>query len=162
VEILANIDDSKSLGPLVQQSLRDESEQVRASAVRGVKRHDVSLALPMYLRALKNELNVIVNRAGTALGQLGDETIVPVLIEALVTRHTYRVMEVDPTSISMGTNGGLGGSQLSPALAGMAATGQIAGLQIQSFSPPRMRQVSYERDDQNPSVLSALTMITGE
>lgn len=162
VEILSNIDGSKSLGPLVQQSLNDESDQVRTLAVRGVKRHDVPLALPMYLRALKNELNAVVNRAGTALGQLGDETIVPLLIEALVTRHTYRVMVPDPASITMPANGSFAGGGLPPQIAAMAATGQIASLQIQSPTPPRMKQVSYEQDEQNPSVLTALTMLTGE
>jgi hypothetical protein len=164
VEILTKIPGTKPLNPLVQQSLRDESTFVRDAAVRGVRRHDVATALPMYLRALKNELNVIVNRAATALGQLGDDTVVPLLVEALVTRHQYKVMVPDQ-SISVSADGSMasGGIPLPPNIAAMLATGQLPqGIQVQSNAPPRLKQITVEQDEQNPSVLTALNLLTGE
>lgn len=164
VDILNRIEGDKPLKPLIQQSLHDESRFVREAAVRGVRRHDVAAAVPIYLRALKNEHNAIVNRAGTALGQLGDESVVPILIEALVTRHQYQTLVPDQ-ALSVATNGSMapGGVPLPPNIVGLLATGQLPqGIQVQTNAPVRMKEVTVEKNESNPSVLSALKLLTGE
>jgi HEAT repeats len=165
VEILIQIDTGKALNPLIQQSLQDDSELVRDAAVRGARRIDVTAALASYLRALKNETNLIVNRAATALGQLGEKSAIPRLIDALVTRHRYKVMVPD-TSISMGSDGSMANGQvpLPPDVAAALATGQLPqGVQVQTVGvPKRMKRVVVQKDEQNPAVLSALSLLTGE
>lgn len=165
IEIMGHIPGDKPLNPLVQQSLRDESRLVRDAAVIAIRRKDgASTAIPIYVRALKNEANVTVNRAANALAQLGDETVVPLLIEALVTRHRYKVLVPDQ-SIAISTDGSFasGGAAVPPEIAGMLATGQLPnGVQIQGTGGQRMKEVVVQRDEQNPSVLSALNLLTRE
>jgi hypothetical protein len=167
VEILSRIEGERPLQPLILQSLWDESEAVRKAAIRGVRRKDVDKALPAYLRGLKNGLNLIVNRAGAALGELGSTTAIPNLIDALVTRHTYTLLVPDPAMgfRSDGTMTGPGQPVLPPEVELMLAAGQLPyGVQVQQFSaaPPRMKEVPIEKDEQNPAVLDALASLTGE
>ncbi|MGQ0636368.1 MAG: HEAT repeat domain-containing protein [Planctomycetaceae bacterium] len=162
VEILTQIAGEKALGPLVQQSLRDESSAVRTAAVKGVKAKDAALALPVYIRALRSDLNVQVNRAAAALAQLGDETAVPYLIEALITKHQYRVEVPDYSEIGVGTDGSLqSGVTLPPNIEVLLRTGQLPnGVAIAGGPPVRMKEITIERDEQNPSVLEALKTLT--
>lgn len=171
VEVLSRIRDEKAIGPLVLQSLKDESRLVRDSAVTAALRIDRQKALPAYIRALKNDLNVIVNRAGTALAQVGDETAVPELIEALVTSHRYRVLVPDKNQVGFRSDGGpapaTGTVPLPPDVAALLATGQLPyGVQVQEQQPPghelRSKAVLVRRDEQNPSVLTTLQLLTGQ
>jgi hypothetical protein len=167
VEIIGRIDGEKPLQPLVLQSLWDESRPVRDAAIKGVRNRDVDKALPAYVRGLKNELNLIVNRAGTALGQIGNDTVVPYLIDALVTRHTYVIAVQDPTPgvRSDGTMTAPGQPVLPPQVEAMLAAGQLPyGVQVNQVttSPARVREIPVEKDEENPEVLSSLTLLTGE
>jgi HEAT repeats len=165
VEILTRIEGEKPLTPLVQQSLRDDSRIVRAAAVRGARQKDPAAATEIYLRALKNELNVTVNRAATALGQLGDDNVVPQLIDALVTRHRYKVL-VPERSVSFSADGSMssGGVPLPPDVAAGLATGQYPnGIHVLGDNTTvRTRQITVQKDEQNPSTLAALNALTGE
>lgn len=166
VEVMTRIEGTKPLKPLLEQSLKDESQLVRTAAVRGVRETDVDAAVPIYIRALRNEANVMVNRAATALSQMGDDTVIPALIEALVTRHRYRVMVPDQT-MSVTSDGSMANPNavaIPPDVAGMLATGQLPyGVQVQTNGPPvRMKRVTVQKDEQNPSVLTALNLLTGE
>ncbi|HTI51079.1 MAG TPA: HEAT repeat domain-containing protein, partial [Planctomycetaceae bacterium] len=164
IDVLNRIVGDKPLKPLIHQSLYDESRPVREAAVRGVRHSDVAMAVPIYLRALKNERNVIVNRAGTALGQLGDDSVVPLLIEALVTRHHYQTLVPDQT-LSVTADGSMapGGVPIPGNIAGLLVTGQLPqGIQVQTDVPVRTKEVTVEKEESNPSVLSALSLLTGE
>jgi hypothetical protein len=167
VEILSHIGGEKPLQPLIMQSLWDESLQVREASINGVRKNDVDKALPFYLRALKNGLNMVVNRAGTALGQLGNETAVPHLIDALVTRHSYTMLVPDsPTGIrSDGVMTDPTQPVLPPSVELMMAAGQLPyGVQVQQWSPTpgRVKEIPVEKDEENPAVLDALTLLTGQ
>lgn len=165
IEILSRIEGDKPLTPLVQQSLRDESQLVRSAAIRGARQKDAAAATEIYLRALKNEANVVVNRAATALGQLGNDNVVPQLIEALVTRHRYKVVVPDG-NVAFGSDGSMvsGALQLPPDIAALLATGQLPqGIQVQGDGLlRRTREITVQKDERNPSVLSALNALTGE
>ncbi len=91
VRILAKIDGDKPVAALVVQSILDDSRSVRDAAVNAVHEKNAAKAVPIYVKALKSQLNQAVNRAAVALGQLADESAVPYLIEALITRHGYHV-----------------------------------------------------------------------
>jgi hypothetical protein len=162
VEIISAIGGDKPLQPLVMQSLWDESDAVRAAAINGVRKKDVDKALPFYLRSLKNGLNMIVNRAAMALGQIGGESAIPYLIDALVTRHSYTMLVPDQ-AIAGSAGGGMANAQpvLPPSIALMLAAGQLPyGVQVQSATPTRMKEIPIEKDEENPAVLDALTLLT--
>jgi hypothetical protein len=167
VQIIGRIDGDKPLQPLIMQSLWDESRFVREASIKGVRNRDSDKALPAYVRALKNSLNVIVNRAGAALGELGNDSVVPSLIDALITRHTYTVLVPDPP-VGVASDGTdvLTGQPVLPQSVGQAlAAGQLPyGVRVQNFSAtgPRMKEVPIEKDEENPDVLTALTLLTGE
>jgi hypothetical protein len=170
ISILSQIQDEKAIGPLVMQSLKDESQLVRQAAVSGLRSERVK-AMPAYVRALKNDLNVVVNRAGTALAELGDETVIPELIEALVTSHRYRYLVPESNQIGFRTDGSMvsspGAVPLPPDIAGLLATGQLPyGVQVNQAPTPgqelRTKAVLVRRDEQNPSVLTALQLLTGQ
>jgi hypothetical protein len=169
VGVLARIAGEKPIEPLIRQSLYDESRLVRDAAVSGVRGKDVTKVLPTYLRALKNEQNAVVNRAGSALAALGDESVVPQLIEALVTRHRYRVQVPINEPFGFRSDGGMvsNAPPLPRDIAVMLATGQLPyGVRIEYVQPPgvplRMKTATVHRDEQNPSVLSALGVLTGQ
>lgn len=166
VEILTRISGDKPVPALVLQSLWDESRGIRDAAVAGLLHKDVGKALPYYLRALKNGLNLIVNRAGDALGQLGNDAVIPQLINALVTRHVYTEMVADGAT-SFTTNGGMapvGQPALPPNIELLLATGQFPqGVRVDyPAAPVRMKEITYEKDERNQSVLGALNRLTSE
>jgi hypothetical protein len=49
-----------------------------------------------YLRYLKNRDNEIINRAGAALGQIGDPDAMGPLVDALITKHRFKVEDGNP------------------------------------------------------------------
>ncbi|MBS0265068.1 MAG: HEAT repeat domain-containing protein [Planctomycetes bacterium] len=167
VKILGNIEGDKPVSPLVLQSLWDESRQVREAAVAGLRARNAAKALPMYLRALRNRENAVVNRAGDALSQLGTEAVVPQLIDALITRHTYTELVPDQPLTMTSTGGSVPAGQsgiLPPNIEALLATGQLPyGVRVETpATPVRMKEVTYEKDEQNESVLTALNLISGE
>jgi hypothetical protein len=166
VEILTRIIGDKPVRSLVQQSLWDESKAIRGAAIAGVLRKDAGKAVPDYLRALKHGLNFIVNRAGDALGQLGNDAVLPQLINALVTRHVYTELVPDGGT-GVTTSGGMapvGQSNLPPNVDILLSTGQLPqGVRVDyPATPVRMKEITYEKDEQNPSVLGALSLLTGQ
>lgn len=167
VQILAKITGDKPIQSLVLQSLWDESRMVRETSVRGLLGRDINKALPLYIRALKNSVNLVVNRAGEALGIIGNESVVPNLIEALVTKHTYTMLVPEPPP-GLPTDGSgmvpVGTQVLPPNIELLLATGRIPGAIIQQYPPvgPRVREVTVEKDEENLGVLNALALLTGE
>ena len=62
-----------------------------------------------YIRALKSRDNELINRAGAALGQIGDRDAIGPLIDALVTKHKVQITEGasgDQHAYTFGEGGG--------------------------------------------------------
>jgi hypothetical protein len=167
VRILSVIEGDKSLAALVAQSVVDESRAVRDASLTAVRRKDPAKAIPMYVRALKNALNPIVNRAASALGQLGDERVIPHLIEALLTRHEYRALVHDqnsqiPASETMDLVAIIG-----PLSEKKAAFGKSPAKDPDSESAVfdadcEEFEVNVAKQEENPEVLAALTLLTSQ
>ncbi|MBI5758561.1 MAG: HEAT repeat domain-containing protein [Planctomycetales bacterium] len=167
VGILKQIDSEKAAGALTLQSLHDESDSVRTAAIAGIRAAYREKAIRAYVGALKHGVNQIVLRAGEALGTIGDEAIVPALIDALVTTHRYKVTVPGGagTTVSMSSDGNLvpNGISLPPEIAGMLLTGQLPfGVQVGPQPGAVSQQVTVKRDEQNVTVLTALQNLTGE
>jgi hypothetical protein len=125
---------------LVEHSLDDADEEIRLSCLDqliGKPTHDVT---PLFVDALRNKDNVRINRAGLALGKLGDKTAIAPLIDALRTTHKFTVNE--------------GASNPNQMSAGFSSTGG-GGLTMGSSVK------IIKRDLNNPQVLDALTALTG-
>lgn len=166
VEIISQIDGDRPVVPLAVQSLIDESPMVRELAMRGVLRKDSTKGVPVFLRALKHSQNTIVNRAGNALALMGDEKVVPQLIGALVTRHEYKELVLEKNEYTCNDQQFVRGvAVLPPRIALMVATGELPPPpEPEATSPfiaPEVREVTVERNEENPSVLDALNHLTG-
>jgi HEAT repeats/PBS lyase HEAT-like repeat len=96
---------------LVDYSLNDADEEIRFAALDQLVGKPQPDAVAQYVLALKSKDNVIVNRAGRALGQLGDKSAIGPLIEALVTQHKFALVEGtgNPNGINVGFSNQGGG-----------------------------------------------------
>ena len=168
VDVISGISGERPIASLVSQSLWDESREVRESSIAGLLSRDATKIIPLYIRALKNRANVVVNRAGAALEKIGTDANIPQLIDALVTKHVYVTMIAEaPVSVNVdgSTPAGNNAQQLlPPQVQGMLATGQLPyGVGVIAPTPPaRIREVSYEKDEMNEDVLAALYKLSGE
>lgn len=166
VTTLSQITGDKPLRPLAELALSDPVQAIRESALQALSRRDVSQAIVYFIEALKNRSNLIVQRAGKGLELIGDKSVVPELISALVTTHTYRVRVPDTTTTySFGTNGTFGntGVVLPPEIeAGLLAGRYPNGVIVLPSQQPKipMRTISVKHNHQNEAVLSALQEIT--
>ncbi|MGH7200135.1 MAG: HEAT repeat domain-containing protein, partial [Planctomycetaceae bacterium] len=170
VAALTQIPGEGSAVALAQQAIFDADAEVRYEALGGLSSSQVPAALPLFVKALRNDWNPAVVRAGTALGQHGDEQVVPELINALVTEHQYKIRVPDASGMSFSTDGSfsLGGGQqaaLPPEIEVMLRTGQLPHGVIVTMPQSRLRRtkvVTINHQHQNVSVLGALRTITGE
>ncbi len=96
IETAARLNHHVALDALVHLSLYDPSDEVRHQCLEHlVKSRRPGLVTP-YIRALKDKDNEIVNRAGAALGQIGDRDAIGPLIDALITKHKFKVSDANP------------------------------------------------------------------
>ena len=170
IAILTRIENPKVIGPLAYQSIKDESISVREAAIQGIPRKDWPRAIPFYIKLLKHDVNVVVNRAAIALGEIGDTQVVPKLIDALITRHRYRTQVPDQQPFGFTPTGQMVPNNtvtLPPDIGVMLLTGQLPqGVQINQVQPPgqqlRTKEVVIRKDEPNPAVLAALKRLTGQ
>ena len=110
LQALGRIGTSDAVKAIVEHSLDDTDDELRLTCFDQLTGNAARLAVPLYVTALKNKDNVRVNRAGYALGKIGDKTAILPLIDALITTHTYTIEEgSNPGQISTGfspTGGG--------------------------------------------------------
>jgi hypothetical protein len=93
LEVASRMDHPAAVDALVDLSLSDPDPEVRRDCLDVlVDSGRRGLATP-YVRALRDSDNEIVNRAGEALGQIGDRDAIGPLIDALLTKHKFKVGE---------------------------------------------------------------------
>jgi hypothetical protein len=96
IEVAARLDHRLAMDALIDLSLSDAEPEIRHECLeRLIKSGRPGLVTP-YIRALKDADNEIVNRAGAALGQIGDPDAISALIDALLTRHRFKVGDGNP------------------------------------------------------------------
>jgi hypothetical protein len=111
IETAARLNNHTALDALVNLSLYDQDDEVRHQSLEYlIKSRRPGLVTP-YIRALKDKDNVIINRAGAALGQIGDRDAIGPLIDALITKHKVKASDANPdqhayTFSNDGTGGG--------------------------------------------------------
>ncbi|MEX2309484.1 MAG: HEAT repeat domain-containing protein [Pirellulales bacterium] len=96
IEVASRLDHRLAIDALVDLSLTDPEPEIRHDCLEYlIKSGRPGLVTP-YIRALKDRDNEIVNRAGAALGQIGDSDAISPLIDALVTTHKFKVGDANP------------------------------------------------------------------
>ncbi len=168
VERLSAMRGVKPVAALVRTSLLDIEPGLRTAAFEGLGGDQRDAAIPYYVEALSDKENVVVNRAATALGVIGDHRVVPALIKALVTSHriTYETFVEDPVAISQTPDGrysigGARGPMLPPNIEVLLRTGQLPyGVQINNPQGLKTRRVTARVNVSNEDVLVALRRLT--
>jgi hypothetical protein len=125
---------------LVAYSLEDGRLEIREQCLDYLLSSNRPVSILPYVQALKDKDNVIVNRAGAALGKLENPAAVSPLIDALVTTHKYQIQGAAPGQIGAAFNPSGGGG----------------GLQMGGNGPQII-----QRERENLSVLRALEKLTG-
>lgn len=101
VETLGNLKGFPSHSDCMKLAVEDESESVRDTAIEQLRRHAPGASAQLLAPRLRDKSNLIVNRVGEVLGRLGDRSVTPQLINALVTTHEeIRVPQQNPGSIN--------------------------------------------------------------
>jgi hypothetical protein len=96
IETAARLNSHAAIDALVNLSLYDADDEVRRECLEYlIKSRRPGLVTP-YIRALKDKDNEIINRAGAALGQIGDRSAIGPLIDALITKHKVKVSDANP------------------------------------------------------------------
>lgn len=96
IEVASRLNHQAAVDALVELSLADPDEDIRHQCLEYlIKSGRPGLVTP-YIRALKDKDIEIVNRAGAALGQIRDRDAVGPLIDALITKHKFKVSDANP------------------------------------------------------------------
>jgi hypothetical protein len=146
---LGRLDDPLAIETLVSYSLEYEhphkprAAEVRADCLDYLVNGARPVSILPYVQALKSADNIIVNRAGTALGRLGNPAAISPLIDALVTRHKYQIVPG-------------GGGAPGDITAGFDPSGSSGGLSMGGNRPQII-----QRDRENLYVLRALSKLSG-
>ncbi|MCI0334362.1 MAG: HEAT repeat domain-containing protein [Planctomycetes bacterium] len=138
IEIASRLDHQVAVDALVDRSLADPEEEVRYQSLEYLIKSGRPGLVKPYIRALRNRDNEIVNRAGAALGQIGDPDAIGPLIDALVTMHKVKVSDANADQHAY---------TFSPDGSAFSFGG----------GGPQVVQENF----QNPSVLSALVTLSG-
>jgi hypothetical protein len=96
MEIAARLNHMAAVDALVHLSLADPDPEIRHQSLEYLIESGRSGVVKPYVRALRNKDNEIVNRAGAALGQIGDRDALGPLIDALLTKHRFQISDGNP------------------------------------------------------------------
>ncbi|HVJ79874.1 MAG TPA: HEAT repeat domain-containing protein [Planctomycetia bacterium] len=86
-EILSRIEGPESTAALQKLGLDEAEDEVRAATAQALKPRRTPAVVKGLALLLKNKDNDKINRAAELLAALGDKSVVPDLIDSLVTRH---------------------------------------------------------------------------
>ncbi len=111
VEAFAKIGDAAAKAQLAAYSLLDPNEEVRLTCLDHLKKERSPDTVKFYVGRLRDKDNQIVNRAASALREMGDKSAIGPLIDALVTVHKQKINMGSPGQI--GASFGSGGSGMS-------------------------------------------------
>ncbi len=108
IEALARIGTPAAKEALAVGAIRDPVPDVRLECLDFLKGEKNPAVIRFFCGGLRSKDNVEVNLAAAALGEMGDPTAIPALIDALVTSHKFKVQSGNPGQVSttFGTGGG--------------------------------------------------------
>jgi hypothetical protein len=140
MEILSKFRGLTATNSFIRRVMTDTDIEVQERAIKHLQERGVAEAVVVLTKSLESKENAVVRRAAWGLGELGDPSAIPALIEALTTKHK--------TLVNRG--GGSGNYNL-----GFSPTG---GNSFSTGGGPKM----IEREVENQPALTALTKLTPE
>jgi hypothetical protein len=108
IDILISIGGSVATGTMMTRVMEDEDGLVRERCLEQLRRWKSRRAMLYFIGKLSSKDNRMVNRAGWALGSLGNPEAVLPLINALVTTHQQMVGGGGGINAGFGSDGGVG------------------------------------------------------
>jgi hypothetical protein len=110
IDALARVQSADSVRLLAEFALASGSEELRLTAVDHLKNLKNPAATGHFISALASNDNAKINRAGIALGELGDKAAIGPLIGALVSVYRQKVQQGGSGTISpsFDSSGGIG------------------------------------------------------
>ena len=88
VEVLGNLlPDPGAAALLAQIAMQDRSAEIVEAAIAKLAANDGARYSALFVPYLRSKENARIRRAARVLGELGDRSVIPALIDALVTRH---------------------------------------------------------------------------
>lgn len=96
MEVASQLNSHVAIDALVNLSLNDPDEEIRHQSLEYLMKSRRAGLITPYLHSLKDKDNTMVNRAGAALGQIGDRDAIGPLIDALITKHRIKVSDANP------------------------------------------------------------------
>ncbi len=111
IEALGRISNGSSLRTLVDLAMGSATDQYQELALEQLKKGKNPDIVTLIAGELKSKDNKRVNRAGYALGELGDPNVIPAMIDSLITKHKFQISSGDGGQMSAGF--GSGGSGFS-------------------------------------------------
>lgn len=165
VQLVSPMKSPAKVVPLSQLAIYEDVRTIRDQAMDNIPEDGEETAQAIFIKALRDKSNLIVRRAGLALGRKGDEGAVPALIRALVTTHTYRV-EVPVQGYGFGSDGsfgsGGGGVPLPPDIVAGLRTGVYDSVEVVPVLGAKgaVKVVPISISHQNKEVLTSLRGLT--
>lgn len=108
IDLLGKIGGSVATQALMTRVMEDPDDLVRERSLEQLRRWRSSQAMHYFISKLSSKENPVVNRAGYALGQLGNAEAVLPLIDALVTTHQFQVGGGGNINAGFSGDGGVG------------------------------------------------------
>ena len=91
IEALYRINTPQAKETLARHALEDADDEIRLSCLDYLRKRKDPAVVAYFAARLKHKNNAVINRAGFALGKMGDPSVVAALIDALVTVHHKKV-----------------------------------------------------------------------
>ena len=108
VEVLGRLGSTPAVQSLLKHAVFDDDAKLRDKCIDQLERIKNPQFTTALTRLLKDDKNVVVNRAALALGKLGDPAATMPLIDALVTRHKQTINTGAGISPTFSADGGGG------------------------------------------------------
>jgi hypothetical protein len=162
IELIGRMGGERPVPALTTLGLRDDVRQLRKDSFDAIKEDQYELVQGLLIKELRDKNNLIVRRSGAALGRFGDESAIPSLIRALVTKHSYKA-RVPVQSYSYGQDGSFSGRNptLPPDIIAGIRAGIYNNVQVIPFGQQgATKLIPFALEQQNAEVLAALKKLT--
>ena len=102
IDVLGRFNSSVATAALLERAVKDSDLDIAERCLKILKTRGTDQAVAVLSKLLKDKDNAVVNRGAWALGELGSVDTIPALIDALVTKHRFKVQSGNPGNMTMG------------------------------------------------------------
>jgi hypothetical protein len=110
IDALAHIGTTPALMALTAWTMHEPVQDLCLSCLEHLRKAKCHDAVVYFVGFLRSKDNTLVNRAGMALGAMGDPSTIGPLIDSLITTHKFKIVTGNPGQTSAGFGSGPGKS----------------------------------------------------